>query len=68
MSEPKRKRAARRKARELALQEIDSWQMKGNTSASDEIQLTTTNGNTKNELAVVQELWRETANKAAKLE
>ena len=68
MSEPKMKPAARRKARELALQGIYSWQMNGNTIESVELHLATTNDMSKIDLPFFQELLRDTAKKVAELD
>ena len=68
MSEAKMKPAARRKARELALQGIYSWQMNGNTIESVELHLATTNDMSKIDLAFCQELLRDTAKKVVELD
>lgn len=62
------KPAARRKARELALQGIYSWQMSGNTIQSVELNLATTNDMSKVDVAFFQELLRDTASKVADLD
>ena len=62
------KPAARRKARELALQGVYSWQMSGNTIQSVELNLATTNDMSKVDLAFFQELLRDTASKVAELD
>ena len=68
MSEAKMKPAARRKARELALQGIYSWQMNGNTIESVELHLATTNDMSKIDLVFFQELLRDTAKKVVELD
>lgn len=68
MSEAKMKPAARRKARELALQGIYSWQMNGNTIESVELHFATTNDMSKIDLAFFQELLRDTAKKVVELD
>ncbi|MGB2264557.1 MAG: transcription antitermination factor NusB [Glaciecola sp.] len=62
------KPAARRKARELALQGIYSWQMNGNTIESVELHLATTNDMSKIDLVFFQELLRDTAKKVVELD
>jgi N utilization substance protein B len=68
VSEAKMKPAARRKARELALQGIYSWQMNGNTIESVELHLATTNDMSKIDLVFFQELLRDTAKKVVELD
>lgn len=68
MSEAKMKPAARRKARELALQGIYSWQMNGNTIESVELHLATINDMSKIDLVFFQELLRDTAKKVVELD
>jgi N utilization substance protein B len=68
VSEAKMKPAARRKARELALQGIYSWQMNGNTIESVELHLATINDMSKIDLVFFQELLRDTAKKVVELD
>ena len=53
------KPAARRKARELALQGVYSWQMSGNDVSGIELHLATTNNMAKVDMPYFQELFRE---------
>lgn len=68
MSQSAMKPAARRRARELALQGVYSWQMSGNDVSSIELHLATTNNMAKVDLAYFQALFGETVKQVEHLD
>lgn len=62
------KPAARRRARELALQGVYSWQMSGNDIATIELNLATTNNINKVDMPYFQELLRHSVDRVDELD